>query len=195
MMSHSASREATATSQGLTKSRSRLRDRDAGLSLVGGGRPEPATLALALAAAFLLVAVASAQDSLAEGRKLFGRGEYAKAQAALRAAQVERPDDADVLFWLGRAAFETGDFAAAADVLAEAAHARPKSADHQYWLGVALERAARLGEALTAYRQALTLDRGHRPAAEAIARLTPPKPMTERFAHHAVALELSLIHI
>jgi hypothetical protein len=140
--------------------------------------------------ALLLAAVASAEDSFGEGRKLFGRGEYAKAQTALQGAQVERPDDPDVLLWLGRAALEAGDFATATDALGEAARLRPKSADCQYWLGVALERAGRLGEALTAYRQALSLDRGHRGATEGIERLTPSKPTTERFTHHAVALEV-----
>jgi len=153
-------------------------------------RRAPAT-ACVLLSFLLLGALASAgPESLGKARKLLGNGEYAQAEQMLKTLLVERPDDAEVLFWLGRAALEADDAAVADESLRAAAQAQPRSPECQYWLGVALERSGQLAEALSAYRQTLVLSSGHRLAAEGVKRLTPAPPPEDRFSHHAVALEV-----
>ncbi|MBM3497613.1 MAG: tetratricopeptide repeat protein [Armatimonadetes bacterium] len=131
----------------------------------------------------------AANGALDDGRKLFGKGDYAQATALLKAARDERPDDPEVLFWLGRAALEAGDLETAVAALGGAADARPRSVDSRYWLAMALERAGNLTEALSSFRRVVALDPGHHPAAEGIARLAPGQTLTEGPPHHAVAIE------
>jgi hypothetical protein len=140
---------------------------------------------------FLLASAAfGAPDSLAKARKLMGQAEFAQAEAVLMGLRAEKPEDTEVLLWLGRAALEAGHPTLGLEALQAAVHVEPKSADLRYWLGDALERSGRLGEALDAYRGALALAPGHRAAHAAVEGFTVREPVAERFPHHAVALEV-----
>ncbi|MGQ9729995.1 MAG: tetratricopeptide repeat protein [Candidatus Zipacnadales bacterium] len=138
----------------------------------------------------VLLTGAAWSGPLDQAKRLLRSGEAAQAQAMLQGFVAQRPDDREALFWLGRAALEAGNQPLARESFQTLLEAQPRSAKEHYWLGVCLERGGDLAGALREYRATLAIEREHPGAVEGVGRLTPLRSLTDRFRHHAVALEV-----
>ena len=139
-------------------------------------------------ASLLLVSLAASAalagpTSLAKAKSLVKQEQYVEAQEMLKGLLADDPDNTELLLWLGRAAIGSEDYGVAEEALSAVTAMAPKSTEGRYWLGVALERAGRLGDALTAYRTTLRLDRGHKLAAEGAKRVSPALPVDDPSRH------------
>lgn len=160
-------------------------------------------LILFLSAAPLVAETAGSEDSLGDAMRHFHAGELAAAEELLLASRKERPEDADVAFYLGRVYLAQGRSKQAVAELERATRLDPSSSTAQFWLAEALvERidevvfffklgiAKRMG---AAYEQAVELDPENLEARIAVARYHSEAPAIAGGSAERAASELAEI--
>ena len=113
----------------------------------------------------------SAGESLARAAALLQRGATEDARAALAAIVARHPRDAEALHLLGLAHKRAGDLAGALEWMRRSVDCNPRRPDYLGNLGNLLAALHRPRDAEAAYRAALALDAGFRPACLGLARV------------------------
>lgn len=145
---------------------------------------DPATLAKTLfslrrseARALVHWATGGGEDpgevAIANGKRFYSAGEFAKAAEAFDEATQIDPSSADA--WMGRglALLELGKAPQAVQALDSALRIRPDDAELHAWVGEAHAQAGRPEEAMGAYKQALALHPKNKRARTGIKRVEP----------------------
>ncbi len=103
---------------------------------------------------------AQAANPLKEGIDAYNQGDYNKALKLFIDAQLDHPDNPDILYNIGNAYYQTGDFESAAKSYREAIKSQNKQLQEKayYNLGNADFRKNRYDEAVKNYEEALKLN-------------------------------------
>jgi Ca-activated chloride channel family protein len=119
-----------------------------------------ATLVWALICLLSWSVPAQAANPLKEGIDAYNQGDYNKALKLFIDAQLDHPDNPDILYNIGNAYYQTGDFESAAKSYREAIKSQNKQLQEKayYNLGNADFRKNRYDEAVKNYEEALKLN-------------------------------------